>query len=194
MDARDFELAEYVSEEPVAETTTEPEPLPDKMRFPRSLGYGLTGAIIGSLIYAVVGLWIQIGFISILVGGMVGKGMMNGSRGVGGKRYQVTAVLLTYLSVSLALFMDQLWYEAQHGTDVAADVAHHIVIVTITILLGPVAEPFFHLGSGLLDLLIMFFGMQAAWRIAKGDPNWVPSPGPRLPGHETGTATLGLRD
>jgi len=191
MDLTNFERAEYVEPQIIS---ADPPPIPDRQAFVRAIAYGVAAAVIGSLIYALVGLWIQIGIVSILVGGMIGKGMMNGSRGVGGRRYQVVAVLLTYLSVSLALLMDQLWFEAQHGIDVAAYVAHHMLIVIITLLLGPLAEPFSHLGAGLIDLLIMFFGMQAAWRIAKGDPNWVPSPGPRLPGHETGTTTLGLRD
>jgi len=190
----DFSRAEYVEPQVVEGSVLVPPPIPDNMGFARAVGYGVVAALIGSVIYALVGLVIRIGFISILVGGMIGKGMMNGSRGVGGRRYQMVAVLLTYLSVSLALLMDQFWYEARRGTDVIADFGHHIVIVVITLLLGPLAEPFANLGGGLLDLLIMFFGMQAAWRIAKGDPNWVAPPPISLTRDQAGPTTLGLRD
>jgi hypothetical protein len=42
------------------------------------------------------------GYLSFGVGYLVGKAMMMGSRGVGGLRYQVGAVLFTYASVSMA--------------------------------------------------------------------------------------------
>jgi divalent metal cation (Fe/Co/Zn/Cd) transporter len=45
---------------------------------------------------------IIIGYISLAVGWMVGTAMMKGSRGVGGRRYQIAAVLLTYAAVSMA--------------------------------------------------------------------------------------------
>ena len=43
-----------------------------------------------------------IGFVSLAVGYLVGKAISLGSRGVGGRRYQITAVVLTYMADSLA--------------------------------------------------------------------------------------------
>jgi hypothetical protein len=39
---------------------------------------------------------------SLAVGYIVGKAMMKGSAGLGGRRYQVVAVALTYAAVSLS--------------------------------------------------------------------------------------------
>ena len=43
-----------------------------------------------------------IGFVSLAVGFIVGKAMNFGSRGVGGRRYQIAAALLTYIAVSMS--------------------------------------------------------------------------------------------
>ncbi len=45
---------------------------------------------------------IIIGYISLAVGWMIGKAIMKGSGGVGGRRYQITAAALTYCAVSMA--------------------------------------------------------------------------------------------
>lgn len=45
---------------------------------------------------------IIIGYVSLAVGWLVGKAILKGSGGVGGRRYQITAVLLTYSAVSMA--------------------------------------------------------------------------------------------
>src|SRR4029077_1530386 len=44
--------------------------------------------------------WV-VGYVSLAVGYLVGKAIILGSRGAGGRRYQVAAVLLTYMAVSL---------------------------------------------------------------------------------------------
>ncbi|HKW73988.1 MAG TPA: hypothetical protein VJN64_00555 [Terriglobales bacterium] len=72
--------------------------------FVRSFLFGLGGFAIGLVLYAgfVIATGISIGYISLVVGWLVGKAMMMGSGGVGGRRYQITAVLLTYAAVSMA--------------------------------------------------------------------------------------------
>jgi hypothetical protein len=72
--------------------------------FTRAILFGLVGFAIGLTLYAafVIITGISIGYISLAVGWIVGKAMMLGSKGVGGRRYQVTAVLLTYAAVSMA--------------------------------------------------------------------------------------------
>jgi hypothetical protein len=175
MDVPNFERAEYVSPYAADREVLAPEAPQsvDKLAFSRAVAYGLVAAVLGSLIYGLVGLWIHIGFISILVGGMVGTAMMNGSGGLGGRRYQVTAVALTYFAVSLANVFDGLWFESRNGTGMAALVAHHVVAIVILVLISPIYLVFASLGNGLLGLLILFFGMQQAWRIAKGGPGYM---------------------
>jgi hypothetical protein len=72
--------------------------------FVRALLFGVGGAILGLIIYAAFGIitgW-MIGYISLAVGYIVGKAIVKGSGGLGGRRYQVAAVLLTYFAVSMA--------------------------------------------------------------------------------------------
>jgi len=72
--------------------------------FARGLMYGAGGAILGLILYAVFSIvtGLIIGYVSLAVGWIVGKAMMMGSGGIGGRRYQIAAVLLTYAAVSLA--------------------------------------------------------------------------------------------
>jgi hypothetical protein len=72
--------------------------------FVRALLYGLGAAVVGMILYAVfeIATGLIIGYASLAVGWMVGTAMMKGSNGVGGRRYQIAAVLLTYAAVSMA--------------------------------------------------------------------------------------------
>jgi hypothetical protein len=72
--------------------------------FVRGLLFGFGGAILGLIIYAAFGIitGLMIGYVSLAVGYIVGKAMMKGSNGIGGRRYQIAAVALTYAAVSLA--------------------------------------------------------------------------------------------
>lgn len=72
--------------------------------FTKALLFGFGGAILGLIIYAAFGIitgW-MIGYISLAVGYIVGKAMLMGSGGLGGRRYQVAAILFTYFAVSMA--------------------------------------------------------------------------------------------
>src|SRR6201999_3982868 len=72
--------------------------------FSRALLFGIGGALLGFALYVFFALatGLVIGWVSLAVGFIVGKAMHLGSRGVGGRRYQLVAVLLTYLPVSLS--------------------------------------------------------------------------------------------
>ena len=66
--------------------------------------FGIGAAIVGMIGYAAFGIitGIEIGYISLAVGWLIGKAMRAGSKGIGGRRYQVVAVALTYAAVSMA--------------------------------------------------------------------------------------------
>ena len=70
----------------------------------RGLLYGIGAAVVGLILYATFAITtgIIIGYVSLAVGWLVGKAILKGSGGVGGRRYQITAVLLTYSAVSMA--------------------------------------------------------------------------------------------
>lgn len=72
--------------------------------FVRALMFGIGAAILGLIGYAAFSIitGIQIGYISLAVGWLIGKAMRTGSRGIGGLRYQIAATLFTYAAVSMA--------------------------------------------------------------------------------------------
>lgn len=72
--------------------------------FVRALLYGIGAAVVGMILYAVfeIATGLIVGYVSLAVGWLVGTAMMKGSNGVGGRRYQIAAVLLTYAAVSMA--------------------------------------------------------------------------------------------
>lgn len=73
--------------------------------FVRALAYGIGAAVAGLAGYALIAILLQgwvISYMSIAVGWIVGTAMIKGSNGVGGRRYQVAAAVLTYAAVSMA--------------------------------------------------------------------------------------------
>ena len=72
--------------------------------FVRGLLFGIGGAVLGLIIYAGFGIitGLMLGYISLAVGYIVGKAIMKGTNGLGGRRYQIAAVALTYAAVSLS--------------------------------------------------------------------------------------------
>jgi hypothetical protein len=81
----------------------------------RALLFGIGAAIAGLILYATFAIvtGVVIGYASLAVGWMVGKAMIKGSNGVGGRRYQITAVLLTYAAVSMSAIPIWIHYANQ---------------------------------------------------------------------------------
>lgn len=80
------------------------QPADSHAGYVRAMLFGVGAAIVGMAGYAgftiLTGLYI--GYVSLAVGWLVGKAIMLGSKGIGGRRYQIAAVILTYAAVSLA--------------------------------------------------------------------------------------------
>lgn len=72
--------------------------------FVRAILFGTGGAILGLIIYSAFAILtgIMIGYVALAVGWLVATAMKKGSQGVGGRRYQIAAVALTYAAVSLS--------------------------------------------------------------------------------------------
>jgi hypothetical protein len=176
----------------------------------RALAAGIGAAVVGLIGYALIAIVLQgwvISYMSIGVGWIVGTAMMKGSNGVGGRRYQIAAALLTYAAVSMAavpiwihfanerkeqrqtqqqkLEDEQRQLEQESGqrpslpkpgaeTPKAARPAVSIWTWLGRVALVGLASPFIELraspGWGAMGLLILFFGMRIAWRIAAGRP------------------------
>jgi hypothetical protein len=87
--------------------------------FTRALVFGIGAAIVGMILYATFTIMtgLIIGYVSLAVGWMVGTAMMKGSGGVGGRRYQITAALLTYAAVSMAAVPIGIHYATEHRSE-----------------------------------------------------------------------------
>ena len=137
--------------------------------FTHALLYGLLAAIVGGVLYAAFTIvtHIEIGYVAIGVGYLVGKAMLAATNGLGGRRYQIAAAVLTYLSVSMAFVPETLYALHQKGFAMS-----HISVRGWVILAGyGVASPFLGLSEGvggLLGLFILFIGIRAAWGLAAG--------------------------
>ena len=72
--------------------------------FVRGILFGVGGAIVGLIVYSAFGIitGLMIGYVSLAVGWLVGKAIKMGSKGVGGRRYQIAALVFTYAAVSLS--------------------------------------------------------------------------------------------
>jgi len=90
--------------ETCAEISRRQAPVDSHASFVRGLLYGIGGAIVGLILYSTFGIvtGLVIGYLSLAVGYIVGKAINMGSRGLGGRRYQIAAVILTYAAVSLS--------------------------------------------------------------------------------------------
>ena len=170
--------------------------------FTRGLLFGVGAAILGLILYAVFGIvtGLMVGYVSLAVGWLVGKAMMKGSGGVGGRRYQIAAVLLTYAAVSLAAVPISIAQVNKAHRAARTEEAQSIrnsaepsTMPNVTVspqenppaprrptnlgatLLGltliGLASPFLELQDpfhGLIGLVILFVGLQIAWKLTRG--------------------------
>lgn len=136
--------------------------------FIRAILFGIGGAIVGMLLYAAVTIatgW-TIGYLALAVGWIVGTAIVKGSGGIGGRRYQIAACVLTYAAISLASVVRIAYVIAHHPgkiTDWAA--------VTRTLLLYGIASPFLAFskspGRGAIGLFVLFIGLRIAWTLTR---------------------------
>jgi hypothetical protein len=150
----------------------------------RGVLFGIGGAILGLVLYVAVALTtgLIIGFVSLAVGYIVGKAVVMGSGGLGGRRYQIAAVLLTYMAVSLAavpiaISQQMKQRSAQQHAQVSGSATANAPMspakALATLALLGLASPFLALADpahGIIGLIILFVGVRIAWRIATGRP------------------------
>ena len=91
---------------------------PDPALFWRAILFGVGGAILGASCYGLfIGLThINIGYLAILVAHLIAKGITMGSGGQGGRAYQISAVVLTYLAVAAANAGVVMWETSRVAT------------------------------------------------------------------------------
>lgn len=125
----------------------------------RPLLFGTGAAIVCSAGYAVITLLsgLELALIAILVGYLVGRAVRLGANGVGGRPFQIMAVVLTYLSITIS-YVPLILRQVSPGQLLQ-------VLPTITGL--ALISPFLSLQnpvSGILGLVIIGVGLLQAWR------------------------------
>ncbi len=144
--------------------------LPSMAAFSRGLLYGAGAAVACFTGYTMIliATGMELGIIAIGVGYLVGRAVRKGSNGLGGRRSQIAAVLLTYFAIT---FSDvAMIYYAFSGVA--------LQFPALTLLRFGLIGPFEDLTSvsGLLGLVILSFGLLQAWRITARDERALTGP------------------
>jgi hypothetical protein len=121
---------------------------------------GIVGALAGLALYVIFALTtgLIIGWVSLAVGFIVGKAMRMGSGGVGGRRYQVVAVLLTYFAVSMSAV--PIAIQQAHSQSISGNAVAELAMLGIASPILELRDPV----QGLIGLIILFVGIRFAWR------------------------------
>jgi hypothetical protein len=171
----DFNRAEYVAEPqaqlaPAYEYKGGLDAQEASGEFPKALLFGIVAAILGCLAYATFTIvtHITIGFVALFLGAFIASTMLRATDGVGGRKYQIAAVVLTYVSVSMADQVELLWQLHSRGMDLSRITAKGYA----AILAFGLASPFLDLTAsffrGLIGLFILYLALQSAWKVAAG--------------------------
>lgn len=163
--------------------------------FLRAALYGLGGGLAGSVVYAIVlHMGFVIGVVSILVGWLVGKGVQRATGGRGGRRYQILALALTYGCITIS-YMPSLIQEimktpekaeqptpqpepAVSASQAAGGLALGLVALAGICAVLPFAMLFDSPFNGAINLLIILFGLQQAWKLTARSDAVVEGPFP----------------
>lgn len=186
---------------PCVQRIKDQAPVDSHSAFVRGICFGVGGAILGLALYVGFALatgWI-VGFVSLAVGYMVGKAIVFGSGGVGGRRYQVAAVLLTYIAVSMAAVPiaisqqmkqknAQQRAQASDSTTAVKPKMSPLKAIGVLSIVG-LLSPFLDLANpahGVIGLIILFVGIRIAWTLTAGRAvsiiGPINGPAPSMPG------------
>jgi hypothetical protein len=177
--------------------------------------YGLAAAIGCSILYAAI-VWVtkfELALMAILVGYVVGKAVLRGARGLGGRRCQIVAVMLTYFSIAASNLPMMFKAVAEKAEDKKKEqpgqqatnavpasqtkqsdrpqVTVGQAALTLVVLLAiNMAIPFLGVTAGfngILGLLIIFIGLHQAWKLTARDERLLMGPYQREESDPAGT-------
>jgi hypothetical protein len=170
----------------------------------RGVLYGAGAALACSVCYAIITIvsGVQLAIASIAVGFLIGRAVRVGS-GSGGRRLQILAVALTYLSITTSytpLLIKDLREQADtkkaksasqtpaNPQAQAAEVSTKMVerpsfvalLAAIALLIGiAFISPFLGLAGGvggIIGIAIIYFGLMQAWKQTAGSPHVLAGP------------------
>jgi len=177
------------------------QPADSHAAFLRGLLLAAGAAIVGLMVYAAFTIITNfyLGYLALGVGWLVGKAMMRGSHGIGGRRYQIAAVALTYFAISVAEIPIWIAMTMKHDTPIAqtqrskdaagdssaeADASstppepatkHRpgLVKLLVQFVFIGLASPFLELRDplhGVIGLVILFIGLRIAYTMTAAKP------------------------
>ena len=183
------------------------QPTDSHAAFARGLLLGSGAALLGLIVYAAFTIItnLYLGYIALGVGWLVGMAMTKGSGGMGGRRYQIAAVALTYCAISIAAIPIWIAYSVKHqkpptaqtqstassgadASDTAGSTADqqpapkakpNLVKLAVQLLFIGLASPFLELRDpfhGLIGLVILFVGLRIAYKLTAAKPLDVDGP------------------
>lgn len=146
-------------------------PRDNQTRFVRGQLLGIGAALVGLAAYAAFTIvaHIYFGYIALGVGWLIGKAILKGSGNVGGRRYQIAAVALTYLSIALAE-VPILIANILHNPKVHLGPQFNWARAAGPLLWYGITSPFQALrqpAQGVIGLIILFIGLRIAWTMTQ---------------------------
>jgi hypothetical protein len=152
------------------------QPADNQAAFSQALLLGAAAALAGLVVYAgfTVLTGFYFGYVALGVGYLVARAMKFGSGRRGGRAYQIAAVTLTYISISLAAIPIAIW--PRHGGQVAWDRVAH---ASGRLLMLGLCSPFLEMRDpvhGLIGAVILFIGLRIAWRMTAAGPRTIEGP------------------
>ena len=169
--------------------------LPDiRQKFFRALLYGSGAALLGWAGWSAVEIatGFQIGLLAIGVGWLVGTAIRKGTGGHTSRKYQIMAVVLTYLAISMS-FVPILINDLIKKKNAAAEqkqkaspevtvrpsgpgMAAGLGMLVGLALVSPLLGAFFNFPMGLIGVFIVFLALQRAWLLTKPDEAEITGP------------------
>jgi hypothetical protein len=182
-----------------AEARRTQQELPDsRQKFLRAFLYGSGAAFASWVVWSVVEIatGMQLGILAIGVGWAVGTAIRKGTVGHTSRKYQIMAVLLTYLAISMS-FIPLLLSEMVKKGDPAKNAAAQqkgappvtvkpegpppslglaLLGLGVMALVSPLLGAVVNFPMGLIGVFIVFLGLQRAWLLTKPDDALIAGP------------------
>ncbi len=180
----------------------EGQPSDSHAAYARGLVLGLVAAMLGLALYAAFTIVtnVHIGYMALAIALIVPNAILKGSNGIGGLRYQIAAVLLTYFAISVSAVPIKVADVLQHRMQTVAkqkfvagagdqgvtanlrslpNAQTDLQRVVVKLAVLGLASPFLEIHDplhGLLGLLILIAGLRIAYRLAAARPLEVDGP------------------
>lgn len=146
-------------------------------KFGRAALFGFGAALVGAVVWYAIraATGYEIGLVALFIGIIVGMAVRKGSMSAGGRRYQILALILTYISITMANIPEIISAVAKSGESSASAAAtaassappsavEFIVALGFLFLLALVS-PFLAGFENILGIIIIGFGLYQAWKI-----------------------------